>query len=350
MTVQNGNGHTSVKDLDGFLELDTLEELQTTSPFATPLTTPLTTPLAAQPNVQIAAPIIAIPDAPLAEPPNQQISNIENGTSVRSAISSWIKSHEHKKKDVKPPVTKTDKVTKTDTVNTTTVNTNRPNRFRQSIPGKIMRIVGVTLLVLLTVVFAAQTWDLINRLFPDQNILIKVISVFSIDGCYAVWALLKMLYRFSKPISKSLAKTMSWSAFALSCTASVLDLILSSTDILPHKIDPTYFVAAFIIVIVAFVGNIIAGVVVADIELGFSHPMVPVEVEDKIYSMEPKAADPVLVALQEQEKTNAAMIAALSELSRGFTSLSEATLKLIKPSDSDDEFWEKQSSKKGTAP
>ena len=40
MTVQNGNGHTSVKDLDGFLELDTLEELQTTNPIATPLAAP----------------------------------------------------------------------------------------------------------------------------------------------------------------------------------------------------------------------------------------------------------------------------------------------------------------------
>lgn len=144
--------------------------------------------------------------------------------------------------------------------------------FKQTGAGWWIRLLGVIVYMLVIVAYALQTLELVSWLFPDSNWFMKVVTVFVCDGCATGYAMAEMFYRFRLRRSKHLTFGMWIITFILSTAASVIQMYLSSTGNIPHKIDPAIIAGAYGLIIVAFVINIIAITVIIRMEYGAAQP------------------------------------------------------------------------------
>ncbi len=144
--------------------------------------------------------------------------------------------------------------------------------FQQSGGGWWIHKIGIIVYVAVIVAFAIQTLELVNWLFPADNQFMKVVTVFVADGCATGWAMAEMFYRFRLRRSKHLAFGMWIVTFILSTAATVIQMYLSSTGNIPHKIDPSVITIAYGVVILAFVINIIAITVIIRMEHAAGQP------------------------------------------------------------------------------
>ncbi len=112
--------------------------------------------------------------------------------------------------------------------------------------------------VLLVIVFAFQTYFLVNTLFPSDNVFMKVVTVFSFDGCCIIYAGLELFYHFKWKHAKTLTGIMWGLTFlgSLICTVAYMNL---SSDHLLHAItDSNILVIAYAVVTAVFSGDIVA--------------------------------------------------------------------------------------------
>jgi len=91
--------------------------------------------------------------------------------------------------------------------------------------GGLFTIFALAYLGLL-VLFAWQTWGLVNFLFPDDQILMKLLTLFSFDIMAFLWGCGHLFYRFAHPTSKTAVKWGWGVTNALSLMATVLYMVI----------------------------------------------------------------------------------------------------------------------------
>jgi len=183
------------------------------------------------------------------------------------------------------------------------------DEFQQSGGGWWIHKIGIIVYIAVIIAFAVQTLELVTWLFPADNQFMRVVTVFVADGCATGWAMAEMFYRFRLRRSKHLAFGMWIVTFILSTAATVIQMYLSSTGNIPHKIDPSVITIAYGMVILAFVINIIAITVIIRMEYVAGQPQ-HVYLDDKPKSKRPRpVAQPVQVT---QVPATAAQTAQLS--------------------------------------
>lgn len=101
-------------------------------------------------------------------------------------------------------------------------------------------LVSVLIYVALLLLFAWQTLLFVNILFPDADLMMKVLTVFSVDGMGFVWANLHTFYRFAHPHAKGAVKWGWGVTYGLSALLSVLYLTFTYIFAFQHVTDPTY--------------------------------------------------------------------------------------------------------------
>lgn len=154
--------------------------------------------------------------------------------------------------------------------------------FEQSGGGKWIRVIGIVVYLVIIVAFAWQTLELVGWLFPSENWFMKVVTVFVCDGCATGYAMTEMFYRFRLRWSKNIIFGMWILTFFSSTSATIIQMYLSSTDRIPHQIDPGVITIAYGIIIAMFVLNIIAITVVIRMEYNAAQPK-RIYMDDKQY-------------------------------------------------------------------
>lgn len=76
------------------------------------------------------------------------------------------------------------------------------------------------------VLFAWQTWEFVNWLFPDDQLLMKGLTLFSFDIMCFIWTVMRQFYRFAHPHAKSAVQWGKWITFVCSLVASVIYMTL----------------------------------------------------------------------------------------------------------------------------
>ncbi len=118
--------------------------------------------------------------------------------------------------------------------------------------------VGLAMYAALLSLFGWQTWQFVNWLFPDDQLLAKILTMLSFDILAAFWAVVHTFYRFASRGAKTWV-IIAWGlTFILSLLASILYLVIQfyfrfSISVSPAMVDIGYAVS-----IVALVFNILA--------------------------------------------------------------------------------------------
>lgn len=118
-------------------------------------------------------------------------------------------------------------------------------------------LLTVIIYVALLFLFAWQTLLFVNIIFPDDDVMVKILTVFSVDGMGFVWACLHTFYRFAHPGAKTAVRWGWGVTYALSAIISVLYLVFTFilnfsrvTDITSIKIGVALSIAALMFNIV----------------------------------------------------------------------------------------------------
>ncbi len=93
-------------------------------------------------------------------------------------------------------------------------------------PG--LYILAATVYISLLILFGFQTWQLVNFLFPQDQLLMKLLTLVSFDVMSLLWGSCDLFYRFASPGAKSIVRWAWAVSFLLSLAASVFYLVLSS--------------------------------------------------------------------------------------------------------------------------
>ncbi len=108
----------------------------------------------------------------------------------------------------------------------------------------------------LLILFAWQTWGLVNFLFPDDQLLMKMLTLFSFDIMAFLWGCAHMFYRFAHPTSKAAVKWGWGITNLLSLIATVLYMVIQNMFRLRILIDNNLVSLGDGITIAALVFNI----------------------------------------------------------------------------------------------
>jgi positive regulator of sigma E activity len=117
---------------------------------------------------------------------------------------------------------------------------------------------AVVVYVTLLFYFAWQTILFTGIIFPDADIQMKILTVFSVDGMGFVWANLHTFYRFAHPGSKTAVKWGWGVTYALSALLSVLYLVFTFVLNFSHITDMITIKTGVVLSIAALMFNIAA--------------------------------------------------------------------------------------------
>lgn len=111
--------------------------------------------------------------------------------------------------------------------------------------------------VALLILFGIQTWLFVDWLFPNDELLMKILTVVSFDVMALLWACLESFYRFATAGTHTIVK-WSWGiTFLLSLIASVIYMVLQSMFRFHLEVSPQLINTAYGITITALVFNIV---------------------------------------------------------------------------------------------
>ncbi len=122
------------------------------------------------------------------------------------------------------------------------------------------------------VYFAYQTWELVDHLFPSENLPMKIGTVLTFDFMAAIWMCVKMFARFRVWANYGLAKGMWRATFALATGASAIQMYLSAVAFTYATVDVRIIYIAYAMVVVAAVVNIVAVGHFLNTEWDAAHP------------------------------------------------------------------------------
>ncbi len=112
--------------------------------------------------------------------------------------------------------------------------------------------------VALVIVFAFQTYALVDGLFPSDNLFMKGVTVFSFDGCCIIYAGLEMFYMFKWRGGAMLAGIMWLVTFGGSLLCTIAYMNLSSDHLLNLITNTSVLLWSYALVTLVFAGDIVA--------------------------------------------------------------------------------------------
>src|SRR6266568_4273232 len=124
--------------------------------------------------------------------------------------------------------------------------------------GYIFMALLIAAFCVLIIVFAFQTYLLVNTLFPNDNVFMKWVTVFSFDGCCVIYAGLELFYPFKWKSAKTLVGIMWGATFFGSLLCTIAYMNLSSDHLLHQIVDSTVLIACYAVVTLVFSGDIVA--------------------------------------------------------------------------------------------
>ncbi len=124
--------------------------------------------------------------------------------------------------------------------------------------GYIFMALLIAAFCVLIIVFAFQTYLLVNTLFPNDNVFMKWVTVFSFDGCCVIYAGLELFYPFKWRKAKTLVGIMWGATFFGSLLCTIAYMNLSSDHLLHQIVDSTVLIACYAVVTLVFSGDIVA--------------------------------------------------------------------------------------------
>jgi hypothetical protein len=89
-------------------------------------------------------------------------------------------------------------------------------------------IVGTAIYLGLLMLFAYQTWQFVDWLFPSDQVLMKLLTVLCFDVMALFWACVDMFYRFASKGARTLVRWAWGISFFLSLIASIFYLVIES--------------------------------------------------------------------------------------------------------------------------
>lgn len=117
-------------------------------------------------------------------------------------------------------------------------------------------------------VFAWQTWQLVNTIFPADNQFMKISTVCCLDVMSLVFAMAEMLYPFKSAHAKHLAMGMWLITFTGALSASIIYMYLNSISVLHGVVDMSILVWAYAIVVVVMAADVLSITVGIRMEVG----------------------------------------------------------------------------------
>ena len=119
----------------------------------------------------------------------------------------------------------------------------------------------------LLLLFAYQTWEFVNVLYPADYLLMRVLSVFSVDGLALCWACLIWFYRFAHPHAKTAARAGKWVDYILSGLISVAYMVMTYTFRFYHITNLNAIQLGTVFTIGALIFNVVMVFVFLDNEI-----------------------------------------------------------------------------------
>lgn len=92
--------------------------------------------------------------------------------------------------------------------------------------GNGLFLIGLVFYIGALILFATQTWSLVNWLFPSDNFQVKLLTVLSFDVMSIFWSCVDLFYRFASRTAHNLVRWAWAVTFLLSFVASVLNMCL----------------------------------------------------------------------------------------------------------------------------
>lgn len=117
---------------------------------------------------------------------------------------------------------------------------------------------GVAIYTAMLILFGWQTWQFVNWLFPDDQLLAKILTMTSFDILAAFWAVVHTFYRFASRGAKIWVQ-IAWAlTFVLSLVASVLYLVIQFYFRFNLAVSPAMINIGYAVSILALVFNILS--------------------------------------------------------------------------------------------
>lgn len=117
-----------------------------------------------------------------------------------------------------------------------------------------------------------QTWGCVNWLYPKDQDQMKIITVFSFDGCAFLWALAHLFYKCASRSTKVIINAALCIDFVLSAAATVLYIMVSNVFRYHGIVPVSYVQSAEILSIIALMGNILFLSFFVSMEWKIRHP------------------------------------------------------------------------------
>jgi len=130
----------------------------------------------------------------------------------------------------------------------------RPHRPANVIITVVKYLIYIGLLVL----FGWQTWQFVSFLFPDDQLLMKVLTLISFDVMALFWACADLYYAFASRGAKTWVRTAWILTFFISLLASILYLVIQSMFRFQLTVSIAFVDTGYAISIVTLTFNIVA--------------------------------------------------------------------------------------------
>lgn len=99
---------------------------------------------------------------------------------------------------------------------------------RKHTGGMGLYLIGGGIYIGLLLLFGFQTWQFVDWLFPNDQLLMKILTVLCFDVMALFWACADLFYRFASRGARSLVRWAWAISFLLSLLASIFYLVIES--------------------------------------------------------------------------------------------------------------------------
>ena len=133
-------------------------------------------------------------------------------------------------------------------------------------------LIGVSVYLSLLILFAWQTWQFIDWLFPQDDLGWKIITVSAFDGMAFLWGIAHSFYSYHSRGAKQYVTAGWFVTFLVSLIASILSMILHSYFRFHVAVDPSFVGLGYGVAIFAVTYNILTCMAWLLLEWKAMHP------------------------------------------------------------------------------
>jgi hypothetical protein len=160
-----------------------------------------------------------------------------------------------------------------------------PSQIKNHTGDPITFTIASVFLLGFTLLFAWQTWEFVDFLFPSDALLMKILTLLSFDVMLIVYGALDLFYRFATKTSHNLIKVGWCVAGFLSITTTILFFSISSMLRFQIVVTQAMVNWGYVVVTISVVVNMIILTFFWRIEWVTRHPRTyEYEAEEPVYS------------------------------------------------------------------